>query len=150
VLVLIASAVGLIAIVSAFYYPVVSWILLALPGAYLRAVYWFLKRKTLKAAISELSPQANELLVKFPHFYSNPSANRPIGGAAGALALAGVIVAIVDCFRDFWWGLMIGLVYLGVMANLARAFEPSRFLRDEAEKRAHIEIVDYFTSKGRL
>jgi hypothetical protein len=150
VLVLIAIAVGLIAVALAFYSLIASWLLLAFSGAYLLAVSWLLKRKKLKVAISELSPLANDLLAKFPHFYSNPSANRPIGGAAGALALAGVIVAIVDCFRNFWWGLMIGLAYLGVMANLARAFEPSRFLRDKAEKRAHIEIVDYFASKGWL
>jgi hypothetical protein len=147
VLVLIAAAVGLTAIVFALYSLVVSWILLALSGTYLLTVYWILKRKKLRAAVPGLSAQANELLLRFPHFYSNPSAHKPIGGAAGALALAGVIVAIVGCFRDFWWGGIIGLIYLGVMANLAKAFEPTRFLRDEAEKRAHIEIVDYFASK---
>jgi hypothetical protein len=139
--------VGLIAIALAFYSLSASWLLLALSGAYLLTVYWLLKRKKLKAAIPELSPLANELLVKFPHFYCNPSANRPIGGAAGALALAGIIVAILGCLRHFWWGLVIGFVYLGAMAELGKAFEPTRFLRDEAGKRAHIEIMDYFHSK---
>ena len=59
-------------------------------------------------------------------------------------------MAIVGCFRNFWWGLTIGVVYLGVMAELARAFEPSRFLRDDAQKQAYIEIMDYFASKGWL
>ncbi|MGH9431518.1 MAG: hypothetical protein ACRD3T_08230 [Terriglobia bacterium] len=147
---IIASALGLAAVLLAFYSPVVSWILLALPGAYLFAVYWLLRRKELKAAIPELSPRANELLVRFPHFYMNPSANRTISGAASALAAAGVIVAVVDCFRDFWWGLLIGALYLVVTAKLATAFEPKSFLRDEAEKQAHNEIMKHFAGKGWL
>ena len=147
---LFGNALGLLAIVVAFYFPIASWILLALPGAYLFAVYRILKGRRLRAAIPQLSPQANELLVNSPHFYTNPSANRPIGGAAGVLALAGVIVAIVGCFRDFWWGLIIGLVYLGVMAKLTRAFTPSIFLRDENQKRAHNEIMAFLANRGRL
>jgi hypothetical protein len=150
VLTLIATAVGLLAILLAFFSLIGAWVLLVLPGTYLLAVYWLLKRARPKAAIPELSPEANELLARFPQFYSNPTANRSIGGAAGALALAGMVVALVGCLRGFWWGLLVGLVNLGVMAKLARAFEPTLFLHDQSERQAHNQILTHFAHKGWL
>ena len=145
-----ATGVGLLAILLALFSPIAAWVLLLSAGTYLVVVYRLLKRLKPKRDSPELSPEANELLAKFPQFYSNPSQNRPIGGAAGALALAGLAVALVGCWRDFRWGLLFGLANLGVMTKLARAFEPKLFLHNQNERQAHNEIVTYFASKGWL
>lgn len=141
---------GLLAILLAFFWPIAAWITLAVPEAYLLAVYRLLKRKRLRAEVPELSPEANRLLGKFPHFYSNPPVNRTIGGAGGALALAGVGVALAGCVQEFWWGLFFGLVNLAVMVRIPRAFEPTVFLRGEGERQAHNEILTHFVRKGYL
>ncbi len=147
---LIAKALALLAIVLAFFSTIVAWVALLLPAGYLLAIYCLFKGRGPRNSIPELSPRANELLVKFPHFYANPFANRTISGAAGTFALAGVIVAVIGCYRGFWWGLLMGLVNLGVMTRLANAFEPTKFLRGDSEKEAHNEIMTHFGNKARL
>ena len=149
-LTLTATVVGLLAIVVTFFSPVAAWVILVLPEIYLLVVYWILRRARPKATISELSPEANDLLARFPEFYTNPAANRSIAGVAGALGLAGLAVALVGCLQDFWWGLLFGPVNIGVMLKLSRAFEPSIFVHNESERRAHNEILTYFANKERL
>jgi len=88
----------------------------------------------------EVSPTANRLLRRWYCFYGMPTIGRDLGSACMTLAYAAPVVGIVGCFRHFYIGLLIAVGFYFIAFRLARMFNPTYFLTDAEEKRAHDEL----------
>lgn len=99
--------------------------------------------------VAELSPKANELLVKFGHYYKRPYAGWDASSAASAVSITAIGVALVSAFRANWFWLLAGMVGYYLMANIARQFNPSRFMLNDEERAAHREILDWIEESQR-
>jgi len=97
---------------------------------------------------TELSPKAKELLNKFGHYYQRPFAGSDFSSASSGVGLASLVVAAVNAYKGFWWGVVIGVVFYMAASLLARQFNPENFLVDKEEERAHEEILLYIKSKS--
>src|SRR3990172_4601023 len=76
-----------------------------------------------------------------------PIAGRDFSASASTLAIAGGVIVIVGLFKGFWWGIGIGILNWFVMGMVSRAFNPSYFLVDYSEQKAHEEIISYIMRK---
>lgn len=140
------SVLCLIAIIVAFWSPVASWCILAVPLAFFSLTLWSLRRRP-TPHVTELSTKANEMLSKFGHYYHHHFAGGDISASASTVSLSASVVAIIGCFYGFWWGIGIWVVVALVGGFLSRQFNPTNFLLDEAERRAHEEIIAWLSRK---
>jgi len=136
----------LVAVITEFFSVLWGWVILALPAFFLLITLIGVKQKKW-AHIPELSNYANRMLQKFGHYYSMPFAARDFSASASTVMLAGVVVAIIGIFKGFWWGIGIAVVNWFLMAYTSRAFNPSNFLVDDRERKAHDEIISYIMEK---
>ncbi len=143
----VTIAAALVSIVLGFFWPPWGWAVLALPAVALLATLWRFKQKKW-AYISDLSPKANEMLKEFGHFYAAPAAGTDFSTSARAVMLGGAIIAVMGCFRGFWWGILFAVVCWIVMGRVARAFDPTNFLAGDEEGAAHEEIISFIQRKG--
>jgi hypothetical protein len=138
----IATIIGLVAIGTAFWYPIASWTLLSLPLAWLTFTLYSVKPKS-SVQTAKLSPKAKELLSKFGHYYHRPYAGKDFSSAASGIGLASLVVGVIGAFQRFWLGIVIGIVFYLFASILARQFNPEGFLVDKEERRAHNEIINH-------
>lgn len=143
---LIAIAVCLVAIVTAFFSVLWSWIVLAVRAAILLISLISLKQKRWKH-VPELSEPANAMLQKYGHYYTMPFAGRDFSAAASTLMFAGVAVAVIGAFKGFWWGLAVAAVNWFVMGLVSKAFNPTNFIADPMERLAHEEVISFIMAK---
>lgn len=148
---LVTSVLCLAAIIVAFWSPVISWCILALPLAWfyftLYATLYAVKPKGL-SYVPELSAKANEMLSKFGHYYGRPFGARDISASASAITLSAIPIVVIGCFKGFWWGIAVGVVVYGLAGFIARQFNPANFLVDTSEQLAHEEIVGWIQSRA--
>jgi hypothetical protein len=135
---------GAAAVLLSLVNPLFGWIFLAIPGGYL---WWMLRRvRHLRPQQNlHLSPLGQDLVNRYGHFYAIPWAGESFGGGASILALSSLILGAVNIMQGFWWG--IGLALLGglVFGNLARNFNPTRYLSG-IESEVHHEILNQVLS----
>lgn len=136
------------AIVTAFYSTMWSWILIATSIAILLLSLMVIKMAKWKD-IPELSKEANVMFKKYGHFYTMPDAARLHSSSASAVQFVGVIVAIINTFRSFWWGIPAAIVLWFIMALIASAFNPTHYIRGSIEQLAHQEVLEYIQKKMR-
>ena len=114
---LIAIALSLVAIVTAFFSALWAWVVLAVPIALLLVTFMGLKQKRWKH-IPELSEAANAMLQKYGHYYTMPFAGRDFSASSSTLMFAGAAIAVIGAFKGFWWGLVVALANWLVMGLL--------------------------------
>ncbi len=136
---------SLVVIAVAFFSPLWGWILIAIPILLLLMTLWALKKGKPKY-VPELSPEANTMLQRFWHFYNMPFASRDYSATASTLMFVGAALTIVGLFRQFWWGIALGLVNWFGMAHVARGFNPSNLLTENGRK-VHAEIMAWINRK---
>lgn len=142
----IAIILSLVAIVTAFFSVLWTWVVLAVPIALLLITFMGLKQKRWKH-IPELSEPANAMLQKFGHYYTMPFAGRDFSASCSTLMFAGVVIAVIGAFKGFWWGLAIAVANWVVMGFLSRAFNPTNFIADPLERLAHEEVISFIVAK---
>jgi len=147
-LVILVVPLCIVAIVAAFFSTMWSWILIATAIAILIFSLMAVKLPKWKD-IPELSEEANAMFKKYGHFYTWSFAARLHSSSASAVQFAAIIVAIINAFHSFWWGIPAAIVLWFVMAFVARAFNPTHFIRDPMERLAHQEVLDYIRKKMR-
>ena len=135
---LTATGIGLVGIVVSFWSPLASWGVLLFPLVLLSCI-WLIGRPILQQTHAELSPKANEMLTKFGHYYLWPRRCSDYSAAASAIYLCTPIVIVICCCYSFWWAIPIGVVVLFYSGFLSRQFNPTFFLLDDSERRAHEE-----------
>ena len=139
---LIAIALSLVAIVTAFFSALWAWVVLAVPIALLLVTFMGLKQKRWKH-IPELSEAANAMLQKYGHYYTMPFAGRDFSASSSTLMFAGAAIAVIGAFKGFWWGLVVALANWLVMGLLSKAFNPTSFIADPLERLAHEEVISF-------
>ncbi len=139
----------LASIVVCFFSRMWSWIILAVPFAYLLSQAFLAKFTYRWKDIPELSEEANRLFKKYGHYYTMPFAGRDFSRASSAVGITGMIISIIGIFFHFWGGIVLGLLSLGVGNYLGRFYNPSMFLEllNESEKQAHEEIMSFLNWK---
>jgi hypothetical protein len=141
---IVAAIIGLIlAFVSVQW----AWLPPAIMVGFLYLLFFGLRSRR-HGPVPELSWKANELLGKFGHFYAMPFAGSNASSAASITALAAGAIGVVSAIKGFWLGLGVGVALYVVAAPLARQFNPSSFLIDDAERAAHEEILQWFLADG--
>ena len=97
--------------------------------------------------INGISIEANKLFRKYGHFYNMPSAGRDFSSTASALAIGGVVIALIGLLKRFWWNIPIGILIYILMAYVSKLFNPTCFITSQENKSAHEEIISYITKK---
>lgn len=133
-------ALALAAVITAFFSPALAWGLLLLPVGVI-LFFWLSVRMEKARPLAEVSPDANELLRKFGHYYYHPSAGTEFSSSASAVGMSSIAVATIGLFRGFWWGLPFAILVYFLTGLLARQFNPTHFLTDDRERAAHEEII---------
>jgi hypothetical protein len=141
---IITFLIPLAAIIVAVFNPLWAFYLLIARALWLLYVYWSAKTIRLKP-ISELSAKANELLIRYSHYYYSPLTAQQYSGAVSRVIITSNIVTIIACLHRFWWGIAIGIGLFLVMGPFQRAFSPKNFMAGEEELKAHEEIMNYLT-----
>jgi hypothetical protein len=139
---LISICFAIAAIICAFFRPMWSWAIIALPELFLcwmAFTNW--KARSRYREIPGLSPAAQELFRRYPHYYHMPFACSDFGSAAVYLEFAGVALAIVGLFDGFWLGIAIAVPNTVLMGRLAYRFDPRPYVRGHAGRLAHEEIM---------
>ena len=147
---LVTTVLCLTAIVVAFWTPVVSWCILALPlaGFFFMLFALYAERSEQLQYVPELSPKANEMLRKFSHYYSRPFGGRSVSASASAIHLSSIAVVIIGCIKGFWWGIAVCVVVWGLAGFIARQFNPVNFLLDDDERMAHDEVASWIRRRN--
>lgn len=143
----ITILVVVISIALTFRWPVWGWVVLALPAVALLITLLGLKQKKW-AYISDLSPKANEMLKEFGHFYAAPAAATDCSTSARIVMVGGAAVAVIGCFRSFWWGVLFAIANGIVMWYVGRAFNPTVSLVSDEERSVHEEIITFIQRRG--
>lgn len=136
--------ISVAAVITEFFSVMWGWLILAVPSAFLLIMLFAAKQKQWEY-IPELSETANEMLQKFGHYYAMPYAGSDFSTSATTLLFAGSVVAIISAFKGFWWGIGIGVINWFLMGILTRVFNPTNFLVDPLEHKAHEEIISWRT-----
>lgn len=142
-----AILIGIIAVVSNFYTGGwESWMILSIASGCILLTYCILTFRRWKY-ISELSPIANEWLKKHNYLYTMPTLDDDFSEAANKLGGAGIILAVIGCFKLFWWGILIGLVNYVLMEHISKMFHWTNFVLEYKDLVAHEEILNYLERK---
>ena len=144
----LAVVFGVAAVGTALFYPAGAWLFYVVPVAWLLLTYFSVRQQKYKY-IPELSPQANAMLQKYGHSYTMPYGSRDFSAAASAMSMSAAVVGIVGALKGFWWGLALAVVTYVAMNLVAQRLNPTSFLRDPDEKAAHLEVIEWVTSKQR-
>jgi hypothetical protein len=121
------------------------WIILAVPFVYLLSQAFLVKFTHRWKHIPELSAEANRLFQKYGHYYAMPFAGRDFSSASSAVGVTGMIISIIGLFFHFWWGILLGVMFLVISNRLGKFYNPSMFLEllSDSEKQAHKEIMSF-------
>lgn len=146
---LLAALACFAAPVAALFSVLWAWIIMAAQSVLLTLILCSAKRQVTWDCIPELSPIANEMLRKYPHYYAMPTAGRDFSSWASTLMFAGAAVALIGLFHHFWWGLAFGIVNWFAMGCVAAGLNPTNYVADSAEGTAHNEIMAYLKQQRR-
>ena len=97
--------------------------------------------------IPDLSEDANAMFSTYGHYYTMPFAARDFGSAVSCITGASVLFLVIDLFRGFWWGIVIAIIVYLSSTILAKAFNPTAWLRLDWEKDAHNEIIKHMEAQ---
>ncbi|MBI4970834.1 MAG: hypothetical protein HZC17_03230 [Candidatus Omnitrophica bacterium] len=143
----IAILIGIISVVTACYTSaLIGWVILGVAATSLLVTYFIFRIRRWKN-IPELSPEANKRLRKYGHLYNIPSEDDDISDTTDIIAWAGVILAVIGCFKAFWWGIAVGVANYAIMEYLSGSFSWSKHILEYRDLTAHEEILNYLERK---
>ncbi len=129
-----------------FFSKTAALVIYLIPMSYLIANLWVLRKIRGKPA-PELSEGANNLITRYAHWYTYPNTAKDNGAAARSLVFFGVIFGVLSYLYSFTWGLVAAVIAIPVMLFVSRKVDPIRYLTDEAQKKAHQEIVAFILKR---
>jgi hypothetical protein len=131
-----------IAVAVFFYSKAAAVVIYLIPVIYLIVNLWAL-RKIRGKAPPELSERARNLIMRYPHWYTYPNVAKDNGAAARGLVVFAVILGVLSYIYSFSWGLVAAVIAIPLMVFVSRKVDPIRYLKDEAQKKAHEKIVAF-------
>lgn len=141
--------ISLTAVIVLLFSLLWGWLILAVPAGFL-LISLVVEKMKRWPKVPELSEAANRMLEEFGHYYAMPFAGRDFSSSASTLMFAGGALGIVSVLEGFWWGIGLGILNWFVMGYVARAFNPSVFLRTAEELAAHEEVINWITNSQRV
>lgn len=141
----------IIALVSIFlsfvFHPIWGWIPIAVADLFICIELLAIKQKYKFEYIPDLSPEANELLQSYGHYFAMPLASKDFSASAATSQFAGIAIAIIDVFKTFWWGIAFAAGNWFLMGFIAISFSPVSLLANSPTLQViHEEVVEYINS----
>jgi hypothetical protein len=144
---ILSTALGIIAIAVFFYSKVAALVIYIIPVAYLLVNQWALRQTRVNPS-PDLSEGAKNLILRYPHWYTYPNVAKDNGAAARTLSFFGAVLACLSYVDHFYWGAIVILVVaIPAMLFVSRKVDPIRYLKNEAEKKTHEEIMEFILKK---
>ena len=146
---MITIIIALVSVILCFiFHPIWGWIPIAVVDLIICIQLWAAKQKYKFNYISDLSPEANELLQRYGHYFAMPFASKDFSASAATSQFAGIALAIVGLFKSFWWGIALAVGNWFLMGFVAVSLSPvSLLVKSPSLQIAHDEIVEYITSQ---
>jgi len=137
-----AIVLSLVAIAVFFYSKTLALVIYVIPVAYL-VVNLLALRQIRGSPAPGLSERAKNLIERYPHWYTNPNVAKDNGAAARILAFFGIVFAALGYTYAFQWASIAGIIAAPTMVFVSRKVDPIRYLKEEADRKAHEEIVSF-------
>lgn len=137
--------IGLAGVALAFWFNLWAWVPVGIGSAVL-VLYLKVIRATKRSKIPELSDDANDMFNKYKHFYMYPYGARDFSASCGLMQVSFVVIAIVNAFHHFWWGILLGVIAYPIMAFTAKGYNPTNALF-AGEVDAHEEVMAHIQEK---
>jgi len=140
-------------VLSFIFHPSWAWIPIILVDIVICIQLWAVKQKYKFKKyqfndIPDLSPEANNLLRRYGHYFALPFASKDFSASAATSQFAGIAIAIIGLFKSFWWSIALAAANWFIMGFVAVSFSPvSLLVKSPALQVAHDEIVEYINSK---
>jgi len=145
-LTLLISLIEIAALALSFWKLWLAWVIISGIALFLLVALMAAKRKKFHL-LPALSPEANLMLQKFGHYYFMPHAGQDFSSSASGTGFALAVLSAITAYKVSWWYLGLAVIAFGAMGFIARGFNPTRFLIDDQEKKAHNEIVSHLTNR---
>lgn len=100
----LAMGFALLACGMGFWFPRAAWLTLAVPSLFFVGQLLTVRKQYRLEPVPILSVSANELLVRFGHYFAMPSASREFSAASAAMQFAGIALGVITWFSDFRLG----------------------------------------------
>lgn len=143
---LIIGAVSLV--LSFIIHPAWAWIPIIVADLIICISLWLAKQKYGSKYIPELSPDANDLLQRYGHYFAMPFASKDFSASAATIQFAGIIIAIIGIFRGFWRAIALAVANWFIMGYIAISLSPVSLLAESTTLQiAHDEVVEYINSQ---
>ena len=141
--------IALLSLVLSFLiHPAWAWVLIILVDLVICIQLWAVKQKYRFNYIPDLSPESNDLLQRYGHYFAMPFASRDFSASAATSQFVGIIIAIIGLFRSFWWAIGLAVANWFVMGFVAISLSPVSLLaKSPVLQIAHDEIVEYINSQ---
>ncbi len=135
-------------ILSLVIHPVWGWMPIFLVDLVICIQLWAVKQKYRFNYIPDLSPEANELLQSYGHYFAMPFASKDLSASAATSQFAGIVIAIIGLFKSFWWAIALAAGNWFLMGFVAVSLSPVSLLaKSPALQIVHDQIVEYITSQ---
>ncbi len=131
---------SVIAVSIFFYSNLLGMVTYLIPVFYLFVNLIALKKIRVTLSL-ELSEAAKDILMRYPHWYTFPNVSKDNGSAAKILAFFGFIFVILSYINTFILGIVSFFIAILIMLNVSRKIDPSRYIKDSEQMKAHEEII---------
>ncbi len=135
-------------VISFIVHPAGAWIPIVLADLVICINLWAAKQKYRFKYLPDLSPEANDLLQHYGHYFAMPFASKDFSASAATSQFAGIIIAIIGLFRGFWWAIALAAANWFLMGFVAVSLSPvSLLVESTALQIVHDEVVEFINSQ---
>ncbi|MBA3975170.1 MAG: hypothetical protein C0504_13260 [Candidatus Solibacter sp.] len=88
------------------------------------------------------------MLQKYSHYFALPLASRDLSAAAATSQIAGLALAAVGGFIEFWWGILFAIINWIIMGISAVKISPISLISSSIEAEiANEEVLSFLEAK---
>ena len=140
----ITIIMALVSIILCFiFHPIWGWMPIAIVDFIIGFLLLAAKQNYRFKHIPDLSPEANDLLQHYGHYYAMPANCKDLSGSAVISEYTGVIIAIIGIFKGFWWGIALAIGNWFLVGFIDVSLVPWHWINFPSRKKIHNEICKY-------
>ena len=145
----ITTIMALISIILCLVsHPIWGWIPIAIVDFIIGISLLVAKQNYRFKHIPDLSPEANDLLQHYGHYYAMPANCKDLSGSTTISAFTGIIIAVIGIFKGFWWGIALAIGNWFLMGFIGTRLTPFHWINSPSLKTAHDEICKYIVNRN--